>query len=305
MKLHKVYNRGKELISCKGAVEVYLVKTSAKVGAEAAGGSGKEAKAAKCENCRITMDNNIISKIEDIFIRVKEMRDEVVTVADAVQEKMDKLTQKIETIAEVVENKQIRKTDAEAAQEGIVKIRQEFKKTTVEAVDKMRQEMISTVKNEMNSLGQALPTKETSTHKAEKKSYSEAVERKKESVIIVKPKEKSDACSSDQTKRDIKNSIDVAKVGVRITAMKKVKGAKGAVVIGCENRDQAEILRDKVANDMGEKYIIQAPKKKKLKIKIFDVTKRIANRIRNFGEELRSRMVLRGILCWDRTYINR
>jgi len=38
--------------------------------------------------------------------------------------------------------------------------------------------------------------------------------------IIVKPKEKSDACSSDQTKRDIKNGIDVAKLGIGITAMK-------------------------------------------------------------------------------------
>jgi len=91
--------------------------------------------------------------------------------------------------------------------------------------------------------------------------------------MIVKSKEKNDACSSDQTKRDIKNSIDVAKLGVRITAMKKGKSAKGAVVIGCENKDQAEILRDKVANDIGEKYIIQAPKKKKLKIKIFYVDK--------------------------------
>jgi len=110
------------------------------------------------------------------------------------------------------------------------------------------------------------------SHEAgKKKSYSEAVETKKESVIIVKPKEKSDACSSDQTKRDIKNSIDVAKLRVGITTMKKV--TKGAVVIRCENKDQAEILRDKVANDMSDKYIIQAPKKKKLKIKIFDVDK--------------------------------
>jgi len=151
VKLYKVYNREKELIPCKGAVEVYLVKTSAKVGAEATDGSGKEAKAAKCESYRTTMDSNIISKIEEICIRVKEMRDEVVTAAEAVHEKIDKLTQKIDTIA--VENQQIRKTDTEAAQEKIVKIRQEFKKTTVEAVNKMRQEVINTVKNEMNSLG--------------------------------------------------------------------------------------------------------------------------------------------------------
>jgi len=84
------------------------------------------------------MDSNIISKIEEIFIRAKEIRDEVVTVAEAVHEKMDKLTQKTEIIAKVIENQQIRKTDAAAAQQEVVKIRQEFKKTTVEAVDKMR-----------------------------------------------------------------------------------------------------------------------------------------------------------------------
>jgi len=137
----------------------------------------------------------------------------------------------------------------------------------------------------MNSLGQVLPTKGTKTHKAEKKkSYSEAVARKKESVIIVSPKEKSDACSSDQMKRDMKNSIDVAKLRVRITAMKKV--TKGAVVFGCENKDQAEILRDKVANDMGRKYIIQAPKKKKLKIKIFDVDKKDCEQDQEFWRRI-------------------
>jgi len=129
MKLHKVYYRKKKLIPCEGAVEVYLAMTSAKVGAEAVGGSVKETKAAKCESCRRTMDSNIISKIEDIFIRVNEIRDEVVTVAEAVQEKMEKLTQKIETIAEVVENQQIRKTDAEAAQEEIVKINKSLRRS--------------------------------------------------------------------------------------------------------------------------------------------------------------------------------
>jgi len=40
---------------------------------------------------------------------------------------------------------------------------------------------------------------------------------------------------------------------------------------------------------MGEKYIIQAPKKKKLKIKLS--MWRIASGTRNFREELRSRIV--------------
>jgi len=70
VKLYRVQNREKETIYCKGAVEIYLVKTNAKVAAEAASGSCKEAKAAKRESCEITMDNNIISKIEKIVTRI-------------------------------------------------------------------------------------------------------------------------------------------------------------------------------------------------------------------------------------------
>jgi len=66
--------------------------------------------------------------------------------------------------------------------------------------------------------------------------------------------------------------------------MKKV--TKGVVMIGCENKNQAEILREKVANDMGVKYIIQAPKKKKLKIKVFDVDKEDCERNQEFWRRI-------------------
>jgi len=112
VKLHKVQNREKETIYCKGAVEIYLVKVNAKVGAEAASGSGKEAKAAKRESCEITMDSNITNILEKIVTIIK---DEVITKLETVEEKLtqriDKLEQKIDTIA--IKNKQIRKTDAE------------------------------------------------------------------------------------------------------------------------------------------------------------------------------------------------
>jgi len=56
VKLHKVYNTDKELVHCKGRIEVHLAKPSANVGAEVAGGSDKEVKASKSNGCR-TMDS--------------------------------------------------------------------------------------------------------------------------------------------------------------------------------------------------------------------------------------------------------
>jgi len=72
VKLHKVCNTEKELIPGKERVEVYVTKPSAN-GGEAAGESGREAKTSNFENCRTTD-----SRIEEIFIIVKEMRDEMI-----------------------------------------------------------------------------------------------------------------------------------------------------------------------------------------------------------------------------------
>ena len=86
--------------------------------------------------------------------------------------------------------------------------------------------------------------------------------------MIIKPREEI-AKSSETTKRDLKKSIDVTKLGVGITKMRKVTGR--AVVVGCVDKNQAIKLKEKVTEDQGEKYTIQAPAKKKLKVKIYNI----------------------------------
>lgn len=44
-------------------------------------------------------------------------------------------------------------------------------------------------------------------------------------------------------------------------------------MVGCESKLQADKLKDKIAEDLGEKYEVKEPKKRKLKIKIFDIDK--------------------------------
>jgi len=56
---------------------------------------------------------------------------------------------------------------------------------------------------------------------------------------------------------------------------------------------------------MGENYIIQASKKK-LKIKIFDVDKEDCEQDQEFWRRIEEpNEVLRGIVYWDKSYINR
>lgn len=94
------------------------------------------------------------------------------------------------------------------------------------------------IKEEREKLVNLLPTVGTNIQKAgkKKKSYSDAVFNKQATVIIIKPLKEDDTNSSEETKRDIKEKIDVTKLGLGITKMKKV--TKGAVVVRCENNEK-------------------------------------------------------------------
>jgi len=45
-------------------------------------------------------------------------------------------------------------------------------------------------------------------------------------------------------------------------------------VVGCVSKSQADKLKEEVEKDLGERYAVQEPKKRKLKIKIFEVDKK-------------------------------
>lgn len=113
-------------------------------------------------------------------------------------------------------------------------------------------------------------------------------------MIIIKPREEVEDNYSKITKRDIKSKIDISKPGVGITKMKKV--TRGAVVVGCENRIQADKLKKEVSKDLGEKYIIQTPIKKKLKLRIFDVDKEDSENEQDMWEKIEEQNGLRKVL---------
>lgn len=104
---------------------------------------------------------------------------------------------------------------------------------------------------------------------------NEVVRKKEEAVLIIKPRNEEEKSKSDDksemTKNDIKNNIEISKLGIGVTKMKKV--TNGAVVVGCENKVQADKLKEKVEQDLGNRYVIHEPRKKKPKIKIYDVDK--------------------------------
>lgn len=68
--------------------------------------------------------------------------------------------------------------------------------------------------------------------------------------------------------------------------MKVKKVSKEAVVVRCKNKFQADKLKEKITEDLREKYIIQTPKKRKLMIKMFYANKENSNNKQEFQKKI-------------------
>lgn len=252
-KQHKVYNTANELVPCKGNAEVFSVKGGSSESVDTAGdGSGERGVIA--DEGGHTTESSLNSKIDKLYELIKEIKDEIIG------------------------KNLIKRIITEALDEEMDRVRQEVQHWRTCELRSMISEV---VKEEISGI---IPIMATESGAGKKKSYSGAVRNDSESVIIIKPREEEGDNSSEATKRDIKSKIDILKLGVGITKMKKV--TRGAVVVGCENKIQADKLKKEAAKDLGEKYIVQEPMKKKLKIRIFDVDKEDSDNEQDFWRKV-------------------
>ncbi|KYN12392.1 hypothetical protein ALC57_15440 [Trachymyrmex cornetzi] len=99
------------------------------------------------------------------------------------------------------------------------------------------------------------------------RSYSEAVkEKKKENIIIVKPKMQQE---SETTKTLIKEKADIQSISMGI--MKLRKGINGTVIMGYETGKEVKRLKETVQAKLGENYNVKEPQSRS-KIKILILT---------------------------------
>lgn len=99
------------------------------------------------------------------------------------------------------------------------------------------------------------------------RSYCEAVkEKKKENVIIIKPKEQQE---SEKTKRMIKENIDIKNMLIGVSKLKK--GGKGTFILGCESEQELKQLKSTVSSKLGTEYEIIEPKGARPILKIFNL----------------------------------
>lgn len=182
-KLHKVYNAFNELIPCKGKSEVFTVSVAKDNSKEVSNNESGQ-----------LYGNNMSGKIDDLYKMIKEIKDDMIG------------------------KNLIKNIITEVINEEINRVKQEimaWKETELELL------ISKIVRKEVKMIADVLPSVDSTQSETRKKeSYSEVVAGEREAVIIIKPKDE-DGRSSEVTKKEIKNKIDVSKLGVGITKMKK------------------------------------------------------------------------------------
>lgn len=152
--------------------------------------------------------------------------------------------------------------------------RNELEETKKEFKNEVKSMIREIVKHELEEIKQELKILEKNvlgrvgeTKGNALKSFADAViGKKKESVIVVKPKNHQE---SETTKKVVKEKINITDMAVGITKLKK--GNKGNVILGCESKSEMEKLKVTVQNKLGEDYNIMEPKGAKSKIKTVNI----------------------------------
>lgn len=259
MKLHRVYDEANELVPCGGKIEK---KCTVKRDGKMSGESSRERKVSAPDDEQKLRERGASTsvsmkdtRIENIYRMVQGIKDEMIG------------------------KKVLKRIITEAIDEEKNRMREELQHWKTCELEALIREA---VKTEMQKVLSNIPMPSMGTGHIDK-SYSGAVKKNQESVLIIKPKDGKENNSSENTKKDIKK-IDISKLGVGITKMRKV--TNGTIVVGCENKSQAEKLKQEVVKDLGRKYEVQAPRRRKLKMKIFDVDKEDCENEQHFWEKI-------------------
>jgi len=236
---HRIYNRNKELVACDGSFDEILVENSDKDRIGASGSAGPS----RAVTRKVTMGSTG-------YVGVVESRcgDKTTNGSSSMDGKIDWLIRTVKEIKDEIACKgEVKKMINEVIKEEMDYIKQEL-----EDLRKLVQE------------GRNRPT--DSTHSK----YSDAVKKKKENIIIIKPKTQQE---SETTKKVIKEKVDIMNMPMGVTKLRK--GKEGSVILGCENGDDKVKLKDAVQSKLGEMYNVTESVRTKPKLKIINIDKEI------------------------------
>lgn len=104
-----------------------------------------------------------------------------------------------------------------------------YKKEIKMLIKKVVQEEVNSIKQDLEELRKMLQGRIDGSDEGMHSEYSEAVKKRKENIIIIKPKNQQE---SEITKKEIKDKVDIKNMPMGITKLRK--GREETVILGCE-----------------------------------------------------------------------
>lgn len=220
-----------------------LMKESEKIFCQ--GGCGRKFHM-KCVGISAYDVNNFLQK--DYLVMMCMACREKIRSIHKIEVLLNNLNEKLEKMEESVKLNNIKITDIEKKiAEG-----NDIQKNVIKVNKKVTEEVKKVVSGESNSL-----------------SYANVLK----SAVLIKPKKSQKA---DETKNDLRAAVNPADIGIPISAVKKLNS--GAVIVKCDNDENAIKLKENIENKLGSNYNINKCENKKPRIKILGVRE-------NIGEE--------------------
>lgn len=149
---------------------------------------------------------------------------------------------------------------------GVMKDEMIYKREIKMLIKEAVQEEITAIKQEMEDLRKMIRGGMHASVEGVHGSYSDIVKKKKENIIIIKPKVQQE---SETTKKIIKEKIDIKNMPMGITKVRK--GREGTVILGCETGEEINKLKDVMQSKLGENYNVTESRQRKTKIKIINI----------------------------------
>lgn len=142
--------------------------------------------------------------------------------------------------------------------------------------------LLEDVKHHLASMNSSNSQCPVSTQK-----YSEVIKKKQE-VIVIKPKDKNKGSSS--TKKAIEEQIDPKSIGAEVSKIKFVR--EGGIAISCTGRDDITNISNSIRDKMSRDYEIKVPEKKNPRLKITNIEKKL---MQNYDTLIESIILQNGI----------
>lgn len=223
---HKVYNKNRELVKCEGPYEQFPIEVE-----------------------KVEMKKSIISGNKDKQGSINTANSSLNMLGNMSKASIDN---KIDGIVNML--KEMR---------DIMVCKNEIKKLIKEIL----YEELNDLKREIAVLKENVGENSIKSVDKIQKSYAETVsDKKKENVVIIKPKKQQ---ASETTKQQVKEKVDITNMAIGISKFKK--GGNGSIILGCESTGEMDKLKESMQVKLGDDYKIIEPRKIKPRIKIINV----------------------------------